>query len=66
MASLVVSLTCTFRFYGSNKTAVATCHEFILQYCAGNRTMPFLLQMKGLRRNEAAMKTDAGITFIQF
>jgi len=28
--------------------------------------MPFLQQMKGLRRNEDAMKTNAGITLIYF
>jgi len=45
---------------------IYTLFKFSLQYCAGNRTMPFLLQMKGLRRNEVAMKTDAGITIIRF
>lgn len=30
--------------------------RFYLQHCAGSGTMPFLQQMKGLRRNEDAMK----------
>ena len=38
--------------------------RFYLQHCAGSGTMPFLQQMNGLRRNEDAMKTNAGITLI--
>jgi len=40
--------------------------KFSLQRCGGNGTMPFLQQMKGLRRNKDAMKTAAGITIIPF
>jgi len=40
--------------------------KFCLYHFGVNRTMPFLQQMNGLRRNEYAMKIVAGKTILIF
>ncbi len=41
-------------------------YKFCLKHCEGNQAMPFLQQMNGLRRNDDAMKTIAGIINLSF